>query len=103
VQRLGERLGNNRRFRIPYLWSMARLSAWEGQSEQAISHLHEAAGLAEGIGERGEALALSGGAADSPRAAAGPGRDVAGSARPRGANRAVRHLLLQADEPWEAS
>jgi hypothetical protein len=50
VQRLGERLGNNRRYRIPYLQSLARLSAWEGQSEQAISHLHEAAQIAADLG-----------------------------------------------------
>ena len=46
VQRLGERLGSNRRFRIPYLRSLAVLADWEGQSEQAITHLCEAAGLA---------------------------------------------------------
>jgi tetratricopeptide (TPR) repeat protein len=50
LQGLGERLGNNRRFRLPYLRSRARLSAWEGQSEQAIGHLHEAAGLAADLG-----------------------------------------------------
>ncbi|HEX6554237.1 MAG TPA: AAA family ATPase [Ktedonobacteraceae bacterium] len=50
VQRLGERLGANRRFRIPYLRSRALLAAWEGHSEQAIDHLREAAGLAAEIG-----------------------------------------------------
>jgi DNA-binding SARP family transcriptional activator/tetratricopeptide (TPR) repeat protein len=50
VQRLGERLGNYQRFRLPYLRSSARLSAWEGQSEQAIGHLREAAGIAVDLG-----------------------------------------------------
>ena len=50
VQRLGERLGSNRRFRIPYLRSLALLAEWEGHSEQAIAHLREAAELATDIG-----------------------------------------------------
>ena len=54
VRRLEERLGSNRRFRIPYLRSSAILAAWEGEREQAISHLREAAGLAAEIGLPGE-------------------------------------------------
>jgi len=54
VQRLGERLGSNRRFRLPYLRSEALLSAWDGESEQAIGHLREAAGLAADLGLPGE-------------------------------------------------
>jgi DNA-binding SARP family transcriptional activator len=50
VQRLGERLGSNRRFRLPYLRSLAVLADWEGHGEQAITHLGEAAGLATAIG-----------------------------------------------------
>ncbi len=50
VQRLGERLGSNRRFRIPYLRSLAVLADWDGHGEQAITHLREAAGLAAEIG-----------------------------------------------------
>ncbi|WP_201376623.1 hypothetical protein [Ktedonobacter robiniae] len=50
VQRLGARLGANRRFRVPYLRSLAILSRWEGKREQAMNHLREAAGLAEEIG-----------------------------------------------------
>ncbi|HEX6555864.1 MAG TPA: AAA family ATPase, partial [Ktedonobacteraceae bacterium] len=46
VQRLGERVGANRRYRLPYLQSQALLSAWDGHNEQAIGHLREAAGLA---------------------------------------------------------
>jgi hypothetical protein len=54
VQRLGERLGRYRRFRLPYLQSQALLSAWDGESEQAIGHLQEAAGLAADLGLPGE-------------------------------------------------
>jgi DNA-binding SARP family transcriptional activator/tetratricopeptide (TPR) repeat protein len=50
VQRLGERLGSNRRFRIPYLRSLALLVDWDGHGSQAITHLREAAALAEEIG-----------------------------------------------------
>src|SRR5258708_28245394 len=50
MQRLGERLGPSPRFRIPYLQSLAVLAAWERHSEQAISRLREAAGLAADIG-----------------------------------------------------
>ena len=46
VRRLEERLVSNRRFRIPYLRSLAILAAWEGEREQAIGHLREAAQLA---------------------------------------------------------
>jgi DNA-binding SARP family transcriptional activator len=54
VQRLGEGLGPNRRYRIPYLRSLATLAAWEGHSEQAIGHLREAATLAADLGLPGE-------------------------------------------------
>jgi tetratricopeptide (TPR) repeat protein len=54
VQRLGEHLGNYRRFRISYLRSLAVLAAWEGHSEQAIGHLTEAAALAADLGLPGE-------------------------------------------------
>jgi tetratricopeptide (TPR) repeat protein len=50
VQRLGERLGFSRRFRIPYLRSLAVLANWDGQSEQAITHMREAAELATDLG-----------------------------------------------------
>ena len=50
VQRLGEGLGPNPRFRLPYLRSLAVLAAWEGNTEQAIDHLREAAGLAAELG-----------------------------------------------------
>jgi tetratricopeptide (TPR) repeat protein len=54
VQRLGKRLGSNRRFRLPYLRSLAALAAWEGHGEQAIGRLREAAGLAAEMGLPGE-------------------------------------------------
>jgi tetratricopeptide (TPR) repeat protein len=54
VHRLGERVGPNRRFRVPYLRSLATLAAWNGQNEQAIGHLHEAAQLAADLGLPGE-------------------------------------------------
>ena len=54
VQRLGERMGANRRYRLPYLRSEALLSAWDGESEQALGHLREAAGLAVDLGLPGE-------------------------------------------------
>ena len=50
LQRLGERLGLSRRFRLPYLQSRALLAAWEGHNEQAIGQLREAAGLAADMG-----------------------------------------------------
>ncbi|HEX6551547.1 MAG TPA: AAA family ATPase [Ktedonobacteraceae bacterium] len=54
VQRLGECLGSNRRFRIPYLRSRALLSTWDEHSEQAINYLREAAQIAADIGLPGE-------------------------------------------------
>ena len=54
VQRLGERLGSSPRFRLPYLQSVVVLSAWEGQREQAIGQLREAAELAADLGLPGE-------------------------------------------------
>jgi hypothetical protein len=50
VQRLGERLGSNRRFRIPYLRSSALLAEWQGQGAEAITYLREAAELAVEVG-----------------------------------------------------
>jgi hypothetical protein len=50
VQRLGEDLGSNQRFRIPYLRSRALLDAGEGRRDQAIDHLDEAAQVAVDLG-----------------------------------------------------
>ncbi len=54
VHRLGERLGPYRRFRIPYLRSLAVLADWDGHGEQAIGHLREAAQIAADLGLPGE-------------------------------------------------
>jgi hypothetical protein len=50
VQRQGERLGASRRFRLPYLRSLALLADWEGHGAQAITHLREAAEVAADLG-----------------------------------------------------
>jgi len=50
VHRWGQRLGSSPRFRISYLRSLAVLAAWDGQSEQVLAHLHEAAQLAADLG-----------------------------------------------------
>ncbi len=50
VHRLGERVGPYPRYRLPYLRSLAVLAAWDGESEQAIDLLREAAKLAAEIG-----------------------------------------------------
>ncbi len=50
IYRLGEQLGSYRRFRLPYLRSLAVVADWQGQSEQAGGYLREAARLAADIG-----------------------------------------------------
>src|SRR5260370_17369912 len=50
VQRLGEHLGPTRRYRIPYLRSLATLTAWEGDSEPSIDPLPQPHKLPPGIG-----------------------------------------------------
>jgi hypothetical protein len=52
VWRFGEQVGENGRYRIPYLRSLAVLSRWE--DETAIECLLEAKALAEEIGLPGE-------------------------------------------------
>ena len=54
VERLGKIMGSNRRFRIPWLRSLAGLAQWDGEPEQAITHLQSAAALAREIGLPGE-------------------------------------------------
>jgi predicted ATPase/DNA-binding SARP family transcriptional activator len=54
VQQLEEGLGPNRRFRLPYLRSLAVLATWHGRREQAIGNLREAAGLAADLSLPGE-------------------------------------------------
>ena len=54
VRRLGEHLRPYPRYRLPYLRSLATLAAWEGEREQAIGLLREAAHLAADLGLPGE-------------------------------------------------
>ena len=54
VERLGKIIGSNRRFRIPWLRSLAGLAQWDGDPNQAIAHLQAAAALAREIGLPGE-------------------------------------------------
>lgn len=54
VQQLGERIGTNRRFRIPYLRALALLTYDDGNVEQAIASLQEAAQTADELGLPGE-------------------------------------------------
>lgn len=49
VRRFGEQVGSNRRYRIPYLRALAVLAQFDGQREQAIQFLYEAAQLAQQI------------------------------------------------------
>jgi tetratricopeptide (TPR) repeat protein len=55
VARLGERLGSNRRFRVPYLRAKALLARRDGEASRAVEHLLEAEALAEELGLPGEA------------------------------------------------
>lgn len=50
VRRFGEQIGSNRRYRIPYLRALATLAQFDGQREQAITVLCEAAQLAQQTG-----------------------------------------------------
>jgi DNA-binding SARP family transcriptional activator len=54
VRRFAERAEFNERNRISYLRSLAVLGGWEGNTQMAIAHLHEAQTLAEKIGLPGE-------------------------------------------------
>ncbi len=54
VRRFGERVGNKRRYRIPYLRAEAVLAQWENEIDQAITHLEAAQDLAEQLDLPGE-------------------------------------------------
>jgi DNA-binding SARP family transcriptional activator/tetratricopeptide (TPR) repeat protein len=54
LERVGKILGDNRRFRIPWLRSRAELAQWDGDLHQAIAHLQAAQFLAQKIGLPGE-------------------------------------------------
>lgn len=54
VDRQGKIVGNNKRFRLPWLRSLAVLAHWDGDPDQAIIQLQAAAALAREIGLPGE-------------------------------------------------
>jgi tetratricopeptide (TPR) repeat protein len=54
VRHFAQRAEINERERIAYLRSLAVLSEWEGNTQRAMDHLHEARALAEKIGLPGE-------------------------------------------------
>jgi len=54
ARRLGERIGNNRRFRLVHLRMLAILSGWDGRTERTLEHLREAEALAGDMGLPGE-------------------------------------------------
>ncbi len=58
VERLGEIVGNNRRYRLPLLRSQAVLAQWYGDTDQAIEHLQSAVALAQEIGLPGEECSI---------------------------------------------
>jgi tetratricopeptide (TPR) repeat protein len=64
VQRLGIAIGTCKRYRIPYLRSLALLAQHRGKAGEAIAHLQEAAQLAEEIGLPGELWLIQAALAD---------------------------------------
>jgi tetratricopeptide (TPR) repeat protein len=54
VERLGERVGRNRRFRLIHLRMLAVLAEWDGRTREALAHLQEASTLAQEMGLPGE-------------------------------------------------
>jgi hypothetical protein len=54
AKRLGERVGENRRFRLVHLRMLAALARWDGDDEEELERLREAEALAEEIGLPGE-------------------------------------------------
>ncbi|MDQ3925785.1 MAG: tetratricopeptide repeat protein, partial [Actinomycetota bacterium] len=54
TRRLGESVGQNRRFRLVYLRMLAVLDRWDGDAEGAMGHSREAEALAEEMGLPGE-------------------------------------------------
>ena len=55
VRHLKEHLGSSRRYRLPYLRAEAVLASHQGEVDEAIDYLNEAAQLVEDIGLQGEA------------------------------------------------
>ncbi len=60
VERLDKVVGDNKRFRLPLLRSLAVLAQWDGDVDQAIVQLQAAAALAQEIGLPGEEWPLLG-------------------------------------------
>jgi tetratricopeptide (TPR) repeat protein len=60
VERLNKIVGNNKRYRLPLLRSQAVLAQWDGDPDQAITHLQAAAVLAQEIGLPGEEWSILG-------------------------------------------
>jgi tetratricopeptide (TPR) repeat protein len=54
VERLGERVEGNRRFRLIHLRMLAVLATWDGRTREALARLQEASTLAQEIGLPGE-------------------------------------------------
>ncbi len=55
VRHVKEHIGSSRRYRLPYLRAEAVLASYQGEIDQALGYLSEAAQLAEDIGLPGEA------------------------------------------------
>lgn len=60
VERLGKIVGNNQRYYLLWLRSLAVLAQWDGELEQAVAHLQAAAALAQQIGLPGEEWSILG-------------------------------------------
>jgi DNA-binding SARP family transcriptional activator len=60
VERLGKVVGKNRRYRLPWLRSLAVLAQWDGDTNRAIQHLQAAVALAQEIGLPGEEWSILG-------------------------------------------
>ncbi len=60
VQRLGEIVGNNKRYRLTLLRSLAVLAQWDNDTDRAIQHLQAAVALAQEIGLPGEEWSILG-------------------------------------------
>jgi predicted ATPase len=54
IRRFGEQIGDDRRYRIPYLRGLAVLAQSRGETEQAVTYLQESATLSEDLGLPGE-------------------------------------------------
>jgi DNA-binding SARP family transcriptional activator/predicted ATPase/tetratricopeptide (TPR) repeat protein len=60
VERLGEIVGDNQRYRLPLFRSLAVLAQWDGDTDQAITRLQAAAAFAQEMGLPGEEWSVLG-------------------------------------------